>query len=157
MQQHFAGYDVVYGNVCSSKFNGPYPGEILNTEILQKNICHQAIFYNRSVFETVGLYNLQYPVWADWDHNMKWFFSKAIRHRFINLVVANYSDGGFSASRIDHRFNDNKIWNYTRYNKHRLSPVQKLKTACKEVVTSLRAGYFKRAVRIVAETPFLFT
>ncbi len=52
--------DVFYGNVMSQRFNGVYDGEFSYYKLSKKNICHQAIFFKKSVFETIGLLNLKY-------------------------------------------------------------------------------------------------
>jgi glycosyltransferase involved in cell wall biosynthesis len=93
--------DVIYGDVSSSRFNGLYDGEFDKTKILKKNICHQAIFLNRTAFLKVGKFNIEYKVYGDWDHNIRWFFSKKIVHKYVDLTIANYADGGFSSTSQD--------------------------------------------------------
>jgi len=34
-----------------------------------RNICHQAIFYERSIFDVLGGFDLKYKVYADWAFN----------------------------------------------------------------------------------------
>jgi hypothetical protein len=43
-------YDLVYGNVTSPILGERYDGEFDEVKILKKNICHQAIFYNKRIF-----------------------------------------------------------------------------------------------------------
>lgn len=98
--------DVVYGNVIwSAKV---YDGEFTYNKLTYTNICHQAIFFKKSVFKKTGLYNLKYRVCADWNHNIKWFFSSKIKHAYKNVIVANYADDGFSSKNIDKIFLRNK-------------------------------------------------
>ncbi|MGM1056431.1 MAG: glycosyltransferase family 2 protein [Bacteroidota bacterium] len=99
--------DVIYGNVYAVGFNGVYDGEFTHTKLADKNICHQAIFFRRSIFENTGKFNLKYKALADWDHNIKWFFSSRIKNQYIDQVVANYADGGFSSDG-DSSFNKDK-------------------------------------------------
>ena len=66
--------------------------------LFEQNICHQSIFYRRELFAGIGPYNLRYPVWADWDFNIRCFSNPALVTRYMHIVVARYSDiTGFSA------------------------------------------------------------
>lgn len=102
--------DVVYGNVFSERFNGVYNGIFYDEKLYYENICHQSIFFHNSVFRQVGNFNLNYKAHADWEHNMKWFLSSKINKKYIDLIVANYSDGGFSSQHGDSQFEKDKIF-----------------------------------------------
>ena len=54
---------LLYGNVDSSRDSQPYDGRFDRFKLLRRNICHQAIFYQRSVFERLGFYNTKYHCW----------------------------------------------------------------------------------------------
>lgn len=76
-----------------------------NASILKHwNICHQAIFYGREIFEVVGRYSLDYKVFGDWEMNMRCFGEKRITKRYIPIVVADYEGGGISDTQIDFDF-----------------------------------------------------
>ena len=95
-------YDVVYGNVESnldSRHNGEW--SLSNIEF---NRCHQAIFYKRCIFKKLGAYNLSYPVYSDYDLNLKWFFSNKIKKTYIPFCIAHYSENGVSSHTIDNNF-----------------------------------------------------
>jgi glycosyltransferase involved in cell wall biosynthesis len=96
--------DVIYGNVTSPRFNGVYDGEFDSDKLYEKNICHQALFIKRSVFEKVGFFNIKNKVYADWEHNMRWFYNRSIKHQFVNITVAHYADGGYSSVNSDSSF-----------------------------------------------------
>lgn len=81
-------------------------------------ICHQAVFYRRSLLERVGPYNLDYPVYADWDLNLRCFAAKC-NPRHVPVVVSLYDGRGFSATRTDHKFLADKRALIARY--HRVS------------------------------------
>ena len=57
---------LLYGNVDWSIFSRPYDGRFNRYKLRRRNICHQAIFYQRSVFERLGFYNTKYRLLADW-------------------------------------------------------------------------------------------
>lgn len=97
------GYDVVYGDVESVQLAPEHSGE-WSLSTIDYNRCHQGVFYRKRVFKKLGLYNLSYPVWADFDLNLKWFFSKQLKNKYLPITVAHYSEGGFSYDRNDIAF-----------------------------------------------------
>ncbi len=106
--ERIKNYDVLYGNVFSTRFNGVYDGEFTYLKLSTKNICHQSIFFRKSVFKRIGNFNLKYKAHADWDHNIRWFFSSKITNRHVNQIIANYADGGFSSINGDDIFKREK-------------------------------------------------
>ena len=123
--------DVVYGEVDSSQLSGENRGE-WTTQMIDYNRCHQAIFYKRDVFNKLGLYNLDYKLYADYDLNIKWLFDRSIKSKHIDVKVANFSDGGASATGQDEAFWRDYEWNV-------------LWRGWKEFSTSERLEYMQRA------------
>jgi len=95
---------VLYGNVNSSQYSRPYDGRFDRFKLLRRNICHQAIFYQRSVFERLGFYNTKYRLLADWEFNIRCFNDRGIRKRYIPLRIADYEGGGKSITTPDLAF-----------------------------------------------------
>jgi glycosyltransferase involved in cell wall biosynthesis len=122
--------DVVYGNVVSPRFNGLYGGEFDEERILRENICHQSIFFRKHIFKKIGLFKTRFKALADWDHNIKWFCSKKITHKYIDLIIAHYSDGGLSSVINDSCFESERGIRYLIYGSGGLPLKQKI-------------GYFK--------------
>ena len=118
-------YDVVYGNVHYAARNTLYDGGFTYEKLYVKNICHQAIFVNRTVFENIGNFDVSYKMVADWHHNIRWFFNKNIKHRFIELTIAEYSDGGYSSQNKDQKFLNLKNELFLKYGFFKL-PLQNL-------------------------------
>ena len=87
----------VYGNVLMGDKNHWYDGAFTYDKLLRKNISHQAIFYNRKVFELAGGYNIQYKGHADWAFNIHCFNTPGITTQYMNVLVANFSVGGTSS------------------------------------------------------------
>ena len=105
---------VVEGVVNSLKFNDAvYYGDVifLNTKeksatffggyfgkhrLCMKNICHQAIFYPKSVYKT-RKYDLTYKIFADYIYNIS---LKADNVRFIYLkkIISFFELGGLSST-----------------------------------------------------------
>ncbi len=95
---------LLYGNVDWSDYSRPYDGRFTRFKLLRRNICHQAIFYQRSVFERRGFYNTKYRSLADWEFNIRCFNDPDIRKRYIPLRIADYEAGGKSAATPDPAF-----------------------------------------------------
>lgn len=96
--------DVIYGNVQMGDKGKIYDGEFTKEKLIKKNISHQAIFYNKTVFDKLGKYNLNYKILADWEFNMRSINTKDLRFGYINLVVAKYELGGASKTTYDKNF-----------------------------------------------------
>ncbi len=88
--------DLVYGNVKSEAFSGEYDGAFDYVKLLDRNICHQAIFYHKQLFHKLGKYNKKYKVLADWEFNIRCFLQPGLRLLFVNLVIARFGVGGAS-------------------------------------------------------------
>jgi glycosyltransferase involved in cell wall biosynthesis len=146
-------FDIVYGNVYSTKFNGIYDGVFNHEKILNQNICHQAIFFKKSVFDTVGSFNLKYNAQADWDHNLRWWFNDKIKVKYIPLVIAEYADGGFSSLKGDKLFQNYKRYNYLLYSNKSLPFKSKILLLLKEYKNSLWKRDVKKFTRFIIKTP----
>lgn len=89
--------DLVYGDVLSPSFNGPYDGEFSYDKLLSRNLSHQAAFYKKSLFTRLGDYDQRYRMHADWDFNLRCFSDPAVRTHYNNVVVATFGAEGISA------------------------------------------------------------
>jgi glycosyltransferase involved in cell wall biosynthesis len=96
--------EIVYGDVYSTRFNGCYDGLFSYSKLKNQNICHQSIFFRKTIFSKIGKFNLKYKGHADWDHNIRWFFSSSLSNTYVNQIIANYADGGFSSVNGDDVF-----------------------------------------------------
>jgi len=110
-------FDVLYGDVYSKRFNGIYDKGFTIEKIYGKNICHQAIFLRKRIFSIVGNYDTRFRIFADWDHNLKWFLHAGIRKKYIDLVIADYADNGFSSTNSEEIFFDKKDELFIKYGK----------------------------------------
>lgn len=96
--------DVIYGNVLMKPSNRIYDGEFTYEKMQTVTLCHQAIFYKKKIFKDFGLYNIRYKVLADHDMNLNWLFSSKHKNLFIDKIIAQYSESGFSSYFIDKEF-----------------------------------------------------
>ncbi|QLL10182.1 glycosyltransferase family 2 protein [Mycobacterium vicinigordonae] len=85
--------NLVYGDVLMRSTSSRYAGRFdLDRLLFEKNICHQSMFYRRELFAGIGPYNLRYPLWADWDFNIRCFSNPALDIQYMDIVVANFND-----------------------------------------------------------------
>ena len=116
--------DVLYGNVRvigdsdlaahDSLYDGPFD----LPRLLNRNICHQAIFYRADFARLVGRYNQDYRACADWDFNFRcWALS---RFKYLDLTVAKFYAGGFTSVNMDEPFSRDVAVNVMRYFKFSL-------------------------------------
>jgi glycosyltransferase involved in cell wall biosynthesis len=146
---------VIYGDVFSERFNGVYGGEYDNKKLLDQNICHQAIFFRKDIFELTGIFNLKYTAQADWDHNLKWFLNKEIRRKYLPVTIAWYADGGFSSLQGDKVFYRDLRLNYLKYGHSSLSFWTKLTMLQYEFLKSIKRSDLKQLQSVLRQLPLL--
>lgn len=95
---------VIYGNVIFMSTNEKYRGKFNGIILTKYNICHQAIFYNRSIFDEIGYYNTSYITLADYHFNIKWFYNKKIQRIYLDRIIAKYNDRGSAYFVRDEKF-----------------------------------------------------
>jgi glycosyltransferase involved in cell wall biosynthesis len=89
--------DFYYGNVIMPFQKKPYDGVFDFNKLLARNISHQAIFFNRQLFEKLGVYNTQYRMCADWDFNIRYFQQADLKPAYNNITIAYFGEGGASS------------------------------------------------------------
>jgi glycosyltransferase involved in cell wall biosynthesis len=97
-------HTIYYGNVYMPRRQVTYDGAFSAYKIMFKNICQQAIFYPRRVFE-LHSFDTRYPLWADHALNMACYGDRRFRFRYIEKLVCLYNDyTGLSAHTEDAQF-----------------------------------------------------
>lgn len=91
---------IIYGNVVLKQNQNIYAGAFNLIKLSELNICHQSIFFKKSIFVKYGKYNLKYKLLADWDFNIKLFGANE-PHLFINEIIAIYNFDGLSFTTKD--------------------------------------------------------
>lgn len=99
---------IYYGDVIVTPSNVPYGGKFNLAKLLNKNICHQGIFYPRAVL-IKNAYDLRYKLMADYVLNMQLWASKNIEFYYINKIIAKYSLEGASSISLDIEFKKNAV------------------------------------------------
>lgn len=69
-------------------------------ELLDRCICHQSIFYHRSLFAD-RQYSLQYQIASDWDFNMQ-VFTRKNHPLYTPELIARYNLEGLSGNWQEH-------------------------------------------------------
>ena len=101
-------YHLLYGYVFNKATKKYYGGKFNKYTLAIKNICHQAIFYKRDIFELIGLYDLKYSVLSDYALNLKCFGHKTLKIKYVPVCIALYEGSGLSTTTYDYRFDKDK-------------------------------------------------
>lgn len=94
----------VYGDAYLERHGVLMGGAAEKSDFIRTNICQQAIFYERTIFELLGGFDLKYKVYADWAFNMKCFADTRLRKLYLGLVVADFEGWGISDTQKDSHF-----------------------------------------------------
>jgi len=73
-----------------------YDGKFTARKLIEKNVCHQGIFYGRECFNLCGIYDLKYPMVSDQEFNLRCFGCRNIKKIYAPVLVALYEGGGNS-------------------------------------------------------------
>lgn len=91
---------VYYGDVHMARRNVLYDGRFSAYKIMFKNICQQAIFYPRAVFEAHS-FDRRYKLWADHALNIALYGDKRFRLAYIDRKICLYNDDTGASSHTE--------------------------------------------------------
>lgn len=94
----------VYGDAYLERHGVLMGGVAEMKDFITTNICQQAIFYERTIFEMLGGFDLRYKVYADWAFNMKCFADPRLRKVYLGTIVADFEGWGISDTQTDTHF-----------------------------------------------------
>ncbi len=94
----------VYGDAYLERHGVVICGRMEKADFIRTNVCQQAVFYDRTVFNLLGEFDLRYKVYADWEFNMKCFADTRLRKVYLGLTVADYEGWGTSDIQPDAQF-----------------------------------------------------
>ena len=84
-----------YGDVIFRSSGEIYGGKFSKYRLAQMNVCHQAMFYPRSVYKNYA-YSLDYRWLADYAYNIK-LVGAGVPFIFLGEIVSVYNDKGGSS------------------------------------------------------------
>jgi glycosyltransferase involved in cell wall biosynthesis len=93
-----------YGDAYLVRHDLRQSGTFGRKDFIRKNLCQQAIFYERTLFDLLGEFDLRYAVYADWAFNMKCFADPRVRKLYLGLLVADFEGWGISDTQEDRAF-----------------------------------------------------
>ncbi|MFC1669665.1 glycosyltransferase family 2 protein [Spirochaetota bacterium] len=96
--------DIVYGDVKFKHSGIIYDGYFDIKKLTRQNICHQAIFTKRKLFDQMDKFNLSYKVLADWNFNLRCMSNPEIKCAYVDLVISEYNERGYSFHNKDDNF-----------------------------------------------------
>ncbi|WP_158798513.1 glycosyltransferase family 2 protein [Pedobacter sp. L105] len=91
---------IYYGNAYMTRSKINYAGKFDIFKISHQNICQQAIFYPATVFERYK-FDVTNKVHADYQLNLLLYSDIDFKFQFLNRVICNYSETGFSTLNKD--------------------------------------------------------
>lgn len=94
-------FKLIYGNVFWVSKDVIYDGPFTLRKLFYKNICQQAILYNRKCFDESTLFNLKYFINADYEFNLNLFIDHFKDVSFVNILMSHYNGNGISHYNTD--------------------------------------------------------
>lgn len=94
--------DLFFGRIV---WNDPRSNEIVLSDhstsnytwdLRQSNFPHPATFYKKRLFETVGYFDLDYPIAADYKWNVKALVAEKVKFQYIDIIVTVFFADGIS-------------------------------------------------------------
>jgi len=104
--QLLTNHKIIYFNVQvgNDKKNViSYPKEISFNYLCNKMICHQAIFFHKSLFNEIGLYDETLKLKADWKLLILAICKYNISYLHINTTLSIYDTSGISSTEENHK------------------------------------------------------
>ena len=93
------GY-VAYANSKHPHLPEHYNGSFSRLKIMTNNISITSVFYRRSVFGEVGLFNRKYSICADYEMNLR-IWLRNLHRTYYPFDIAYYAPGGLSSKNND--------------------------------------------------------
>ena len=113
----FNEIDFLYGDVVLTSNKKNYGGERTYMSLVDKNICHQAIFYKRNIFNKIGNYNLNYKILSDFNTNVRIFENVELKKQYLNQTVSIYNNKGLSSYTLDKKFHSDILFEFIKQKK----------------------------------------
>lgn len=76
--------------------------------LILNNICHQSIFYHKSLFKQFGLYSEEFKIYADWDFNIKCLVENKGPALYLPTVISKFQLGGICSTKENRKICKNE-------------------------------------------------
>lgn len=77
-----------------------------NFSLIFNNICHQSIFYHKSLFDELGGFSNEFKIYADWDFNINSLVKNKESAIYLATPIANFRLGGACSSKANKKLCD---------------------------------------------------
>lgn len=101
---NYDNFDFIYGNVWLKKSKRIMGGNRDLCSLIESNIPHQSIFFNRRIFNIVGEFNQRYSILGDYDFNIRIFSNPTIKSKYVDKILGVFDQSGVSSKMIDGNF-----------------------------------------------------
>jgi glycosyltransferase involved in cell wall biosynthesis len=103
--------DILYGNMIPEGKNRIEHSlkQISFYDFFVGSVYHQAAFIRRKLFDSIGMYDQQYKVVADWEFFLKAIFIHHCTTRYVDIEIACYEIGGLSFMDAKSNLHDRRI------------------------------------------------
>ena len=93
--------DIIYGNVrmISHENNIDYIQKYNNVDkiyLTTKNICHQAMFSRKKLYNRYGSFNTSYKIAGDYDWYLRMILENNVTSHYVDIIVSVFSLDGVS-------------------------------------------------------------
>lgn len=100
----FGDIEVIYRNEQEPQIK-TYTNIKNDFSLMFDNLCHQSIFYHKSLFEKYDLYSMQYKIYSDWDFNIRCLVKNKVEALYLPIVISKFDFTGISSDP-----NSQSIW-----------------------------------------------
>jgi glycosyltransferase involved in cell wall biosynthesis len=91
--------DIIYGDILVTSSQNSWvlkhPPDLSFLYFYTREICHQAAFIKRCLFDENGFYNESLKVVSDWEFFLKTIILSVSKYKHVNLIISVYTTGGF--------------------------------------------------------------
>jgi glycosyltransferase involved in cell wall biosynthesis len=106
---NWQGVDFLYGDVEFVSNKKRFGGEKNYKRLIERNLCHQGIFYKKNIFEKIGIYNTRYAIVADHEMNIRIFRDGSLQKKYLAPIITLFNDKGTSNDIIDKHFHGDML------------------------------------------------
>jgi glycosyltransferase involved in cell wall biosynthesis len=96
------GDSIMFNNDGVSFYNKE-PDELTLLRFIERSICHQSVFYLKSLFskDRFGLYNQDNRIASDWEFNIKSIIFGNVSVKYLPFPISKVENGGISLTETE--------------------------------------------------------